>query len=140
MGTAASLVRALALARVAAAIAAVFAFGACSGEPVVPPPEQIHTVRGRIVQLPEPSKPANSLQIHHEPIEHYKRADGSLGMNAMIMPFTPAKGLDLAGLAAGDIVEFRWEVRSRDKGPSLVTSIRKLPPETPLNLGKAGGG
>ncbi len=129
----------------AAAVVVVGAIAACSREPgshesAIPPAEQVHIVRGRVVQLPEPSKPANSLQIHHEPIEHYKRADGSLGMNAMVMPFTPATGLDLGGLAVGDMVEFRWEVRSRDKGPSLVTAIRKLPPETQLNLGKAGGG
>lgn len=104
------------------------------------PPDYVHFVRGRIVQLPEEGKPVNSLQIHHEPIEAWVRPDGTLGMNAMIMPFKPAPSLDLKPFAVGDIVEFRWEVRQRGNGPSLVTQLTRLPPETVLNLGKTGGG
>ncbi len=137
----ASLMYRLALLAVALAAAAVVALDACSREAAsLAPPDQVHVVRGRIVQLPDPAKPVQSLQIHHEPIEAYVRADGSLGMNAMIMPFNPAKDLDLSGLAVGDVVEFRWEVRRREKGPSIVTSMKELPAETVLNLGKAGGG
>lgn len=117
--------------------AVVLNLGACSRPPALPPPDSIYTVRGRVVQLPEPGKPASSLQIHHEPIDSYVRADGRLGMNAMTMPFTPAPGLTLEGIAVGDVVEFRWEVRKGNRGGSFVTALAKLPADTPLNLGKA---
>lgn len=112
----------------------------CRREATLPPPSQVHTVRGRVVQLPEPGKPANSFQVHHEPIEHWVSPTGKVGMNAMVMSFLPAPGLALDGLEVGDVIEFRWEVRERSAGPSYVTSITELPKDTPLNLGKAGGG
>ncbi len=107
--------------------------------PAVPPADQVYTVRGVIKQLPEEGKPANSLMIMHEPIENFVRSDGKLGMNTMTMPFPPAKGLSLEGLAIGDIVEVVWEVRKSAEPRSQVTSIKKLAPDTELHFGKVGG-
>ncbi len=120
------------------------ALSGCSREPALPAPDQIHVVRGLIVQLPEAGKPAQSLQIHHEPIAGWVGPTGKVGMASMVMSFTPAPALSLAGFKVGDVVEFRWEVRRRDKGPSLVTEMKMLPADTPLEFGKAspppGGG
>lgn len=128
------------LCRLVALIPALLFVCACSRGPSLPPPDQVHVVRGRIVQLPEPGKPAHSLQIHHEPIDHYVAPNGRVGMGSMTMPFVPAKDLSLDGLALGDIVEFRWEVRKRENGPSLITTITRLPPDTVLNLGRSRSG
>ncbi|MFM9997211.1 MAG: copper-binding protein [Phycisphaerales bacterium] len=115
------------------------ATGKAAAKPLTPP-DYVHFVRGRIEQLPEEGKPVNSLQIHHEPIEAWVRPDGRLGMNSMIMGFNPADTVDLKKFTVGDLVEFRWEVRKRANGPSLITEMNKLPPETELNFGRAGGG
>jgi hypothetical protein len=58
----------------------------------------------------------------------------------MVMSFTPSPGLSLGEFRVGDVVEFRWEVRRRDKGPSLVTEMKKLPADTPLDFGKGPSG
>ena len=114
---------------------------ACSERPDPTPAtkaDQVYTLRGQIAMLPDPAKPAADLQIHHEPIPDFVNKNGEVvGMNSMIMPFTPASSLSLSGYAVGDIVEFTFEVRWR-KGPSSrVTSMRKLPAETKLDFGRA---
>lgn len=114
--------------------------------PVAAPPSnpdvpevQVHTVRGKIERLPEADKPASSLQIHHEAINDYVSRDGKRGMNAMVMPFSVGPGVSLEGLAVGDIVEFTWELRKSGDPRSAITAIKRLPPETELTFGKAGG-
>jgi hypothetical protein len=99
-----------------------------------------YTVRGKIEQLPEAGKPAAALQIHHEAIPDFIRADGGRGMGSMIMPFRPGNGVSLEGLGVGDVVEFVWEVRRGGKTEAFIRSIRKLPDGTPLNLGSSSGG
>lgn len=120
--------------------AALSAVAGCSREPALPPPDQVYVVRGRIEQLPEPGRPMTALRILHEPIDSFVRPDGKLGMGSMTMSFTPADSVPLGRFAVGDIVEFRWEVRRRGTGPSLITEMTKLPPGTELRLGRAGGG
>jgi Cu/Ag efflux protein CusF len=111
-----------------------------SGGAKATPPENVYTVRGRIVELPEKDKPASSLQIEHEPIANFVRQNGTLGMDSMIMPFSTNKGLSLEGIAVGDAVEFTFEVRWKSQPHLQVTKIVKLPPRTELHLGEAKSG
>lgn len=111
---------------------------ACSREPALPPPDQVYTVRGIIVGLPSADRPASELTIRHEPILSFVNREGKPNpMSSMEMPFTPARGVSLNGLAPGDPVEFTFEVRWKQSPFSQLTRISKLPPGTPLDLGKA---
>jgi Cu/Ag efflux protein CusF len=108
----------------------------CSRGPSLPPPDQTYTLRGRIETVPARDKPASELMIEHEPIPTFVNREGRVvGMNSMVMPFTPAPGVSLEGYKAGDIVEFTFEVRWKNGG-SRLTNLRKLPPDTALYLGK----
>ncbi len=101
------------------------------------PPENIYTVRGRIAGLPAADKPGSSLQIEHEPIDNFVRQDGKLGMDSMTMPFKPAAGVSLEGLAKDDVIEFTFEVRWKSQPRMQLTKITKLPAGTELHFGKA---
>jgi Cu/Ag efflux protein CusF len=103
-------------------------------------PEAVYTVRGRIVSLPDVSKPGSSLQIQHEPIDNFVRQDGKLGMDSMTMPFPLAKGVSVDGFAAGDVVEVTFEVRWKSQPRFQTTKILKLPAGTDVHVGKAKGG
>lgn len=139
-----SLIRWLASAAIGAAAAAAV-LGAAAGceqkrGAASSEPDQVYTVRGRIESLPAPDRPGSELQILHEPIPSFVNKDGKVvGMDTMVMPFTPAPGVSLEGLARGDIVEFTFEVRWKSRPYSQLTRIQKLPPDTTLNLGRAGG-
>jgi hypothetical protein len=124
----------------AAMLIALLLAAACESKPAPQPPDQVYTVRGRITGLPQKDKPLSELTIHHEPIPGFVRQDGTPGMDSMDMPFTPAPGVSLAGLAVGSVVEFTFEVRWKARPFSQLTKIRPLPGDTVLNLGKIGGG
>jgi hypothetical protein len=124
----------------AAMLIALLLAGACESKPAPPPPDQVYTVRGRITGLPQKDKPLSELTIHHEPIPGFVRQDGTLGMDSMDMPFTPAPGVSLSGLSVGSVVEFTFEVRWKARPFSQLTKIRALPRDTVLNLGKVDGG
>lgn len=117
---------------------------AAAPAPTVPgKPDYTYTVRGQIEDLPEAGRPGSSLLIHHEAIDNYVNLfvpDTEKGMNSMVMPFTPAPGLSLEGLAVGDKVEFTWELRRQGDPRTAVTEIRKLPADTVLTFGKAKPG
>ncbi len=103
----------------------------------------VHTyvVRGRVTQLPDVNRPERELRIHHEAIDDFKNAAGELTpMAAMEMPFFPAEGVSLADIRAGDIVEFTFEVQWEPSSGVWVTDIRKLSPDTTLELGNAHHG
>lgn len=91
-----------------------------------------YTVRGKIAALPVAGDARTELMIHHEPINDYQNSKGEVvGMSSMVMPFAPADGVSLQGLAVGDIVTFTF-------GPGIeIQSIEKLPADTELNFGKA---
>lgn len=102
-------------------------------------PDQVYTVRGEIQQLPDPENPAKSLQIKHENIPEFVNREGEVaGMAPMIMPFTPAPGLDLSGLSIGDKVRFTFDVDWDGPPPFLLTEIAPLPPETELDFSRPG--
>jgi Cu/Ag efflux protein CusF len=95
-----------------------------------------YTVRGRIIALPDASG-KQPLDIHHEEIPDFVGKSGKVvGMKEMIMPFANlAPGVTLDGFAAGDAVEFVFEVRWNAAPRTLVTKIAKLPAGTELKLG-----
>ena len=129
-------------ARIRVGLTALVAFMVCcSRQPALPPPDQVYTVRGLIAALPIPDKPASQLMIRHEAVPMFVNSDGKVvGMASMEMPFTPARGVSLSGLAVGDPVEFTFEVRWKPKPGSQLTRISKLPPGTQVHVGKASGG
>jgi hypothetical protein len=95
-----------------------------------------YTTRGRVESLP--AKPGATMVIRHESIPDFRSKAGAVvGMGSMAMPFMPAEGLDLSGIAPGDAVEFTWEVRWNTRPNSRVVRIAKLPPGTELDLGGA---
>ena len=87
-----------------------------------------YTVKGRVEQLPDPRVPGSMFQVHHEDIPGFVRQDGTLGMNAMTMPFPPAPGVSLEGLSVGDEVELTFEVLWDRIPPQQATAVRKLAP------------
>jgi hypothetical protein len=116
--------------------AALILLQACSKPPPPPAPENVYIVRGRIISLPDARNPGASLAIQHEAVPDYRDPKGDrVGMESMMMPFTPAEGLSLAGLAEGDAVEFVWEVRWQPPRFSRIARITKLPTDTPMNFG-----
>lgn len=90
-----------------------------------------YTVAGVVRQLPDREDPSKQLLIHHAPIPDYVNADGyETGMPAMTMPFFPAPGVDLAGLAVGDRVEFTFRVdRSATPAIRLTAIARATEPD-----------
>ena len=118
--------------------AAALCISSCLKRPPAPAPENVYSVRGRITSLPVLGDATTSLAIRHEAIPGYRDPKGDrVGMESMEMPFTPAKGVSLEGLAVGDPVEFVWEVRWAPPLFSRVTRIAKLPGDTALNFGPA---
>ena len=123
-----------------AILACVAACSLCSCEKPAPPPSsagpaspaplpvQTYTVKGKVAQLPDPAVKGSMFQVAHEDIPTFVRKDGTLGMNAMTMPFPPAAGLSLQGLAVGDEIELTFEVRWDRIPPQQAVAVRKLPP------------
>jgi len=132
-----SLIRAVAAAAILVACAV---WVGCSREPRLAPADQVYTVRGRIETLPVKDQPASELTILHEPIPTFVNKDGHVvGMDSMAMPFSPAPGVSLDGLAVGDQVEFTFEVRWKSRPFSRMTSIGRLPGGVELHFGKSNG-
>lgn len=101
------------------------------------PPDAVYVTRAQIVSLPVAGQPGSAFRAHHEAVDDFKdRAGKVVGMNAMVMEFPPAAGLDLSGFKVGDIVLIEWKVWWSLDG-WLATKVTKLPPETKLIFGKA---
>jgi hypothetical protein len=109
-----------------------------STPPPLPPADQTYTTRGLIETLPQ--EPGGPLEVHHERIADFQDRHGEVvGMDPMIMPFVPAAGVDLSGLAPGDPVEFTWEMRWNARPNALIVKLTKLPAGTALELGSGDG-
>ncbi len=101
--------------------------------PPLPPPDQTYTLRAVVTALPNPPKQA--LRLHHEAIPNFVGHDGKVeAMDEMEMEF-PFLSAKLDGIAVNDKVEAVMEIRWKAKEVFLLTSIRKLPADTKLNLG-----
>lgn len=96
-------------------------------------PPATYTVRGQIETLPAAG--GQSVYVHHEAIPTFVTHDGKQqGMMSMTMGFALAPGVSLDGLAKGDKVDFTFTVDWNASPTTQITSIRKLPPETTLEL------
>ena len=129
----------------ALAVPSLFAV-ACGGEPrsastartestlASPAADAAYTVRGEIARLP--TEPGGDVSIRHESIPEFRDREGKVvGMMAMVMPFDVEPDGTLTGLAAGDRVEFRLELRWNAAGsPARVGDFRRLPPGTRLEF------
>jgi len=112
---------------------------ACGGrsEPADQGPVQSYTVRGEVVAVPGGGGPTDQLRIHHEAVPDFVGIDGDVvGMSAMTMPFPTADSVDVASLAPGDKVEFTLDVRWEGTPGYQISQLRKLPPDTQLELNK----
>jgi len=112
-------------------------------QPATAAPQVYEGILGVIASLPETGNPASNLSIHHEHIPSFVspktgevnvNADGSLGMKPMTMPFPPADGLDLSGLAVGDKIRFSLSVWTEPSLSFAVTKIEKLDPATEISF------
>lgn len=102
-----------------------------------------YTVRGLVRQVPVPDNPAKTLLIYHEPIPDFVNSEGyETGMMPMTMPFPPAPGVSLEGIAPGDWVEFTFRVDWTAEPPFELTAIQPLsaPPQSPGSLPEPGEG
>ena len=116
-----------------AAVCLLLGFAACrAGAPEASAkPDGTYRVRGEIVRLPAAG--SREVGIHHEAIPDFKDERGSqVGMDSMTMPFLAAEAVALDGFAAGDRVEFEFEVRWKSARPILLTRLQKLPAATRL--------
>jgi Cu/Ag efflux protein CusF len=94
-------------------------------------PDATYAMRGEIVRLPDAE--AREIWIRHEAVPDFKDADGKVvGMESMTMPFDLAPGAGIDGLAVGDRVSFRLEMRWQGASPAVVTALEKLPAGTRL--------
>lgn len=98
-----------------------------------PPAEQTYVFRGRLTRLPQPGDSAREITVAHDAIPDFKGSNGNVvGMDAMTMPFEVAPEVSLEGLAPGDAVEMRLELRWAASSPALIAAITKLPADTKL--------
>lgn len=104
-----------------------------------PAAKNTYVVRGLVVDMPRPESPASDFTLLHEAIPNFVRSNGTLGMNAMRMPFSSKTPVDLSGVKIGDKVELKWTVWWEGSFPhSTIDEIRVLDPGTELTL--PGGG
>lgn len=129
-------------AALALSLACLFALPGCkergTPEPAKapePPPARTYTVRGEVAKLPAPTAVGHWVAVRHEAIPDFVDGSGAtVGMAAMRMVFDVAPAVPLDGLREGDKVELALTV---GWAPPLlrVDALRKLPPETVLQLG-----
>lgn len=97
-----------------------------------------YTVRGRVIAIPQPDRPASEFVVHHEPLPSYMSGGEVVGMPAMHMPFPLGKGVSLADIQPGDPVTITFDVVYHPETgipvDMFVTRIVELPGDTPLNL------
>ena len=118
---------------------------ACGGAPKAPAtgPDATYSMRGEIVRLPDAG--ARDIWIRHDAVADFKDSDGKVvGMDSMTMPFELAPDAAIEGLAVGDRVSFRLEMRWQAGTPTTATAFAKLPAGTRLSfdppVAATGGG
>jgi hypothetical protein len=107
-------------------------------------PTNRYVVRGMVTQTPAPANPRSEFLVRHEPIPAFKanyNETTPTGMNAMIMPFPLADGVDISGLQVGDKITLEfvvfYEADTGDIASYRTTTITPLEPDTELNFGRA---
>lgn len=111
-------------------VGAVLLLAACQAQKA----GRTYATRGQVIQLPDPAQPGSGLVLQHEAVDDFVGRDGTKGMDPMSMPFPVARGVSLAGIAPGDVVEFDLHVDWQADLPVTITRIRKLPPGTRLTF------
>lgn len=98
-----------------------------------------YTVRGEIVQLPDPDNPMAEFQVRHEAIDDFVNRQGEVvGMNAMTMGFPAlASDVSLDDLTIGGKVEMTFTVDWTNDPAMVVRRIETLDPDTPLEFREA---
>jgi len=92
-----------------------------------------YTVRGQVVQLPDPNNPGTGLSINHEAVDDFVSRDGEVvGMDPMSMSFPVAAKVPLEGLQVGDVIEFKLHVDWGAQPEVEIVEIRELPAGTKL--------
>ena len=107
----------------------------CNGGDTEPVYENIYTTRGIVIALPG-DKAYEELMVRHETIPDYVSMNGSIGMEAMTMPFPLKDRSLLDGVAVGDKVEIIFGETFEPDFISGVISIKKLPETTVLDFSK----
>ena len=97
--------------------------------------EHIYTARAIVITLPG-AKVTQEFIVHHEAIPDYQSSNGSVGMNEMAMPIPVPDRAVLEGIAVGDKIEFVFGERFEPDHAMGVISVKKLPDDTKLSLGK----
>lgn len=113
--------------------------GAAAESPAVAttPPDASYVVRAQVMALPAPGTSPPELIVHHEAIPSFADARNRVvGMDSMEMPFALGPGVRLDGIAVGDPVEMRLEMRWAGNPPATLATVRELPPGTPLQLSR----
>lgn len=130
---------------------ALLGFAACSTPepaPENPPPAtaaeeepangNTYAMRGIVRQLPDPKDPSSQFMVHHETVPNFLESDGTMGsMDSMIMSFFVEDPAIFRDLRIGDKVAFNLQVDWNSDRIAWVTGVRKLPPDTELNLAPA---
>ncbi len=94
---------------------------------------RVYTLRGQVIELPDPANPATGLTLNHEAIDGYVDRSGEMvGMDPMSMPFPIARGLPLEGIQVGDVVEVTLVVDWDGDPEVAITEVRELPAGTKL--------
>lgn len=100
-------------------------------------PDAIYTVRARVEMVPRSGQATSEFVIHHEAIPAFRNPDGSVGMNAMMMPTPLGTGVTLEGVEVGDVVEVTLAVwTTPGKRGYEARKVVELPGDTALDLGK----
>jgi Cu/Ag efflux protein CusF len=103
--------------------------------PSAPAPDAVYTVRGKVVELPDPANPTKEFRLHHEAIPTFKAPEGKVvGMHEMEMPFPVSDAKLLEGIQVGDLVEITFADWYKPVRTYKVTKVTKLPADTKLNL------
>jgi Cu/Ag efflux protein CusF len=94
-----------------------------------------YTLRGQVIQLPDPKNPGTGLTLNHEAIDDFVSRDGErVGMDPMTMSFLVDEKVPLEGIQATDIVEFKLHVDWGVQPEVEIVEIRELPPGTKLDF------
>jgi hypothetical protein len=94
---------------------------------------RIYTLRGQVIQLPDPKDPGTGLTLNHEAIDDFVSRDGEMvGMDPMTMSFLVDEKVPLEGIQVTDIVEVKLHVNWGAQPEVEIVEIRELPPGTKL--------
>ena len=106
-------------------LCALLLLGACGDDDgPATPPDGTYLVEGTVESLPREGAERREISIAHEAIPDFVNREGEeVGMDAMTMQFVVAPDVDLEGIAAGDPVEFTFEVRWNDRPMLYVTRL-----------------